>query len=84
MKTSESTHIIAQEAFRAGLEDLPDYRHPKSPKKFTQPQLSACLVVKEFLQLDCRGGHALLREWSDLREVLWLTKAAFHHLVCRR
>ena len=52
MKTTKSTLTIAQEALKAGQESLPDYRHRKSPHKFTQPQLFACLVVQEFLGLD--------------------------------
>ncbi|MCL5279070.1 MAG: hypothetical protein M1376_04090, partial [Planctomycetes bacterium] len=62
METSKSTLTVAQEALKAGQESLPDYRHPKSPKKFTQPQLFACLVVKEFRRLDYRGIWVLLQE----------------------
>ncbi len=34
---------------------LPAHRHKFSPKKFTQPQLMACLVLREFVHLDYRG-----------------------------
>jgi hypothetical protein len=44
----------------------PDYSHRFSPKKFTQPQLFACLVLKEFLQLDYRKLAALLADTSEL------------------
>jgi hypothetical protein len=64
METSKSTLTVAQEALKAGQESLRDYRRPKSPKKFTQPQLFACLVVKEFRRLDYRGIWVLLLEWS--------------------
>jgi hypothetical protein len=74
METSKSTLTVAQEALKAGQESLPDYRHPKSPKKFTQPQLFACLVVKEFRCLDYRGIWVLLQEWPQLRSVLGLKK----------
>ncbi len=37
--------LVGQLAFR-------DYAHKYSPKKFTQPQLFACLVLKEFLRFD--------------------------------
>jgi hypothetical protein len=53
---------------------LPDYRHRKSPHKFTQPQLFACLVVKEFRGLDYRSIWVLLQKWPELRKVLGLTK----------
>ena len=74
METSKSTLTVAQEALKAGQESLPDYRRPKSPKKFTQPQLFACLVVKEFRRLDYRGIWVLLQEWPELRNVLGLKK----------
>ena len=44
------------------------YAHPCSPKKFTQPQLFACLVLKEFLKLDYRKLAAVLTdspEWCQ-------------------
>ena len=34
---------------------LPLYSHRHSPKKFTQHQLFACLVLKNFLKTDYRG-----------------------------
>jgi hypothetical protein len=74
METSKSTLTVAQEALKAGQESLPDYRHRKSPHKFTQPQLFACLVVKEFRRLDYRSVWVLLQEWPELRKVLGLTK----------
>jgi len=74
METSKSTLTVAREALKAGQESLSDYRHPKSPHKFTQPQLFACLVVKEFQRLDYRGIWVLLAEWSELRNVLGLKK----------
>jgi hypothetical protein len=74
MKTTKSTLTVAREALKAGQESLPDYRRPQSPKKFTQPQLFACLVVKEFRRLDYRGVWVLLQEWPELRNVLGLKK----------
>lgn len=74
MKTTKSTLTVAREAWKAGQESLPDYRRPKSPKKFTQPQLFACLVVKEFRCLDYRGIWVLLQEWPQLRNILGLKK----------
>ena len=34
-------------ALAAGKDAFSDYSHKFSPKKFTQPQLFACLVLKE-------------------------------------
>jgi transposase len=69
-------------ALRAACDSLPDYAKTKSPKKFTQPQLMACLVIKEFLQLDYRSTHILLMEWSDLRRVIGLTKVPHFTTLC--
>lgn len=82
MKSSKSTLMVAKMALRAARESLPDHRRAKSPKKFTQPQLLACLVIKEFLRLDYRAIHVLLQEWSDLREVLGLTKVPHFTTLC--
>jgi len=58
-------HAIARHA-------LPEYAHRCSPKKFTQHQLFACLVLKIFYQLDYRGVVALLEDSQDLREIIEL------------
>ena len=52
---------------------LPLYAHRCSPKKFTQPQLFACLVLKEFLKLDYRKLAALLADTPDLCKAIELT-----------
>jgi hypothetical protein len=82
MKTSKSTLTVAKMALRAARDSLPDHAQAKSPKKFTQPQWVACLVIKEFLQLDYRGTHTLLTEWSDLRHGIGLTKVPHFTTLC--
>ena len=72
MTTSKSPLAVARVAYEAALESLPSYTHPKSPKKFTQPQLAACLVLKEFFKTDYRGIAAILEDSSDLRIILEL------------
>jgi hypothetical protein len=42
--TSKSPQDVAREALAAGTAALAPYSHKFSPKKFTQPQLLACLV----------------------------------------
>ena len=82
MVTSKSTLTVARLALRAARDALPDYARRKSPRKFTQPQLLACLIVKEFLRLDYRGMHVRLAEWSDLREVLGLRRVPHFTTLC--
>jgi hypothetical protein len=74
MKTTKSVLALARAALRVAQGCFAPYSCPKSPRKFTQPQLVTCLVVKEFLRLDYRGTQALLAEWSDLREALGLQR----------
>ena len=74
MVTSKSTLTVARMALQAARDALPDYARSKSPKKFTQPQLVACLIVKEFENKDYRGIWTMLAEWSDLRKALGLAK----------
>ena len=59
-------------AYRIAQRVLPAYSHPCSPKKFTQHQLFACLVLKEFFRLDYRGVEALLAEDPSLRSIVEL------------
>ncbi len=74
MTTSKSPLSIARVAYAAALRSLPAYTHPKSPKKFTQPQLAACLVLKEFFKTDYRGIAAILEDSSDIRIILELNE----------
>jgi hypothetical protein len=60
--TSKSPKRILQVAHAIGQGRLPAYSHRFSPKKFTLPQLFACLVLKEFLRLDYRKLSALLED----------------------
>ena len=53
---------------------LPAYRHRFSPKKFTQHQLFACLVLKTFMKTEYRGIVATLQDCCDLRQAIGLTQ----------
>jgi len=72
MITSKSPRKVAMVALAAGKEAFSDYSHLYSPHKFTQPQLFACLVLKEFQGLDYRGITQLLADWPDLCQSIGL------------
>ena len=72
MISSKSPWTVARVALAVGKDAFSDYSHRYSPHKFTQPQLFACLVLKEFEKKDYRGIAKLLSEWSALREALGL------------
>ena len=72
MKTTKSPRKLLRTAYDAARKALDPYAHRFSPKKFTQPQLFACLVLKEFYKLDYRGVTELLADAPDLRSVIEL------------
>jgi hypothetical protein len=91
--TSKSPKRILQVAHALGKQRLRTYSHRFSPKKFTLPQLFACLVLKEFMRLDYRKLSALLEDAPSLAAVIDLKqvphfstfqKAAARLLVSRR
>ena len=77
-RTTKNPIALARAAMAAGRKALPDYSHPKSPHKFTQPQLFAMLVLKQFFKLDYRGVVEWLSNWAELREVLELQRIPAH------
>ena len=69
-KTSKSPKQVIKSAYEIGNKAFKEYSHRYSPKKFTQPQLFACLVLKAFFQTDYRGIEEILRDCPDLaREI---------------
>jgi Transposase DDE domain len=71
-KLTKSPLRVAREALAVATGRLRPYAHKFSPKKFTQPQLFACLVLKTFLKTDYRGLVAHLADHSDIRAALKL------------
>jgi len=74
---------VAREALAVAQRTLRAYTHKFSPKKFTQPQLFACLVLKTFLRTDYRGLAAHLRDHAELREALGL-QAVPHYTTTQK
>jgi hypothetical protein len=58
--TSKSPKAVVLAALATARRALPEHAHRYSPKKFTQHQLFACLVLKNFLRTDYRGLAAHL------------------------
>jgi hypothetical protein len=71
-RTTKSPVRVARAALTVGRCKLATYAHKFSPKKFTQPQLFACLVLKTFFKTDYRGLVALLQDLNDIRGLLGL------------
>lgn len=74
MKTTKSPRRVLEYAYLIGQLVLPDYSHHCSRHDFTQPQLFACLALKEFLQLDYRKLVGLLQDAGELASAIGLSK----------
>ena len=70
--TSKSPKDVLVTAWKIAASALPAYRHKNSPKKFTQHQLFACLVLKNFLKTDYRGVIEHLADSSNLGDAIEL------------
>ncbi|HEX2972427.1 MAG TPA: transposase [Tepidisphaeraceae bacterium] len=71
------------EALAAAQNSLPPYAHKFAPRKYTQHQLFACLVLKEFEKKDYRGICHLLADCPDLRQIIDL-KAVPHFTTLQK
>lgn len=71
-RTSKSPRAVALEALVAAERALPPYAHRFSPRKFTQHQLFALLVLKTHQRQDYRGVVALLGDMPQLVSALGL------------
>jgi hypothetical protein len=80
---TQSPRRLASLALRIGQEGLAPYSSPFSRRDFTQPQLFALVVLKQFFRTDYRGICAIVAEWAELQEVLGLAKVPDHTTVWR-
>ena len=72
--------VLAREV--AG-QSLPRYAHRLSPQRFTLAQLAACVLLKEYRQLDWRGIEALLVLSPPLRRCLGLKRVPDYSTLWR-
>jgi hypothetical protein len=72
--TSKSPAAVLRAALEVARQSLPAYSHRYSRKTYTQHQLFACLVLKNFLKTDYRGVTAHLQDCPALQELLELDK----------
>jgi hypothetical protein len=66
--------MVALVALEVGKEALPAYCHRFSPKVYSQPQLFASLVLKEFFKADYRGIVGILADTPSLCDAIGLKK----------
>jgi len=71
---SKSPNDVARHALAVAQDSLPAYSDKHSPKLYTQHQLFAINVLRQFFRTDLRGIVAILKDSSDLRRVLGLKR----------
>jgi len=79
---TKSPVAVAREALQVGEAGLPLYGSRFSKKDFTQPQLFAILVLRQFFKTDYRGIVQMLHDLTDLRRVLRLKKVPHYSTLC--
>ena len=77
---TKSPRKVAAVALSTAERILPKYSCDKSRHDYTLPQLFTCLVLKQFYKKDYRGIVEILKDNSDLREDLGLSKVP--HFTC--
>jgi len=79
---TKSPVALAKEALKVGQSGLARYSSRFSRRDFTQPQLFAILVLRQFFKTDYRGVVQLLEDLSDLRKALHLEKVPHYSTLC--
>jgi hypothetical protein len=79
---TRSPVALAKVALRVAAEALPPYGSIFSKHDFTQHQLFAILVLRQFFKTDYRGIAALLDDLPDLQRTLGLTKVPHYSTLC--
>lgn len=74
---------VAQAAYRVAQGSLPLYSHPKSPHRFTLPQLAACVLMTYYLKMSYRDTEEILLASSEIREALELKNVPDYSTLSR-
>lgn len=84
MPKRESRYVrVAQFAYQLTQEVLPPFSHPKSPHRFTQPQLAACVLMMFYLNLSYRDMEEWLLASEAVCETLDLPHIPDHSTLQR-
>ena len=81
-RMTRSPVALARMALRISHDALPAYSSKFSRHDYTQHQLLAMLVLRQFFKTDYRGIIALLAEWGELRRALQLKQLPHYSTLC--
>jgi hypothetical protein len=83
METNRSVRQLMRRAHALGQRIWPDFSTPFSRHDFTQPQLFACLAVRECLKLSYRKAQSFLMDVPDWLAEIGMTGAPDHNTLWR-
>jgi hypothetical protein len=84
MDTQESRYVrFARIAYQLAQETLPRYSHPKSPHRYTLPQLAVCVLLAFYLKLSYRDTEEWLKATDKVCAVLELRRVPDHSTLAR-
>lgn len=84
MTKRESRYVtVARIAYHLAQEVLPRYSHPKSPHRYTLPQLAACVLLTFYLRLSYRDMEEWLLATDKVCDVLELKRVPDHTTLSR-
>lgn len=80
----ESKYVrFARLAYVVAQASVPRCAHPKSPRRFTQPQIVVCLLLTQYLNLSYRNTEEWLLASAEVRAVLELAEVPDHTTIAR-
>jgi hypothetical protein len=80
---SKSPLELAKTALAQAREAIPQYSSRFSRHDYTQHQLYALVALRRLLKTDYRGLEATLRDWTELRDALGLSRVPDHSTIQR-
>lgn len=83
MTTSKSPRKVFVLAYQLARQVLPPHASRFSRKDYTQPQLFACLVLREHQRKSFRSVEALLADSPEWLAQIGLAKPPDHNTLCR-
>lgn len=84
METCKSPRTVLREAYELALPLLPTHASRFSRRDgFTEPQLFACLVLREHQKKSYRGAEALLADSPQWLADIGLARVPDHNTLCR-
>lgn len=83
METCKSPRKVLNAAYALGLASLPVHGSKFSRHDFTQPQLFACLVLREHQRKSYRGVVALLQDSPQWCADIGLVRVPGAYTLCR-